>query len=97
MRTSGSSERASPSIRSLVPAARNLQTAAHAKVSLPRRPGTQIQFHCQEKPTAGTGRKLLKIAGRVLPWQQFAGMSDDDAQALWAFRQTLPAKPVGNR
>jgi mono/diheme cytochrome c family protein len=33
----------------------------------------------------------------VMPWQQFAGMSDDDAHALWAFLQTLPAKPWGNR
>ncbi|MEO8482871.1 MAG: c-type cytochrome [Acidobacteriota bacterium] len=33
----------------------------------------------------------------VMPWQQFAGMSDDDAHALWAFLQTLPARPLGNR
>jgi len=33
----------------------------------------------------------------VMPWQQFGGMSDDDMHALWAFLQTLPAKPFGNR
>lgn len=33
----------------------------------------------------------------VMPWQQLAGMSDDDARALWAFLQTLPPKPFGNR
>jgi mono/diheme cytochrome c family protein len=32
----------------------------------------------------------------VMPWKQFAGMSDDDVQALWAFLQTLPAKPAGD-
>ena len=33
----------------------------------------------------------------VMPWQSFAGMTDTDVQALWAFLQTLPAKPAGGR
>lgn len=35
--------------------------------------------------------------GAPMPWQAFAGMSDTDTHAIWAFLQTLPAKPAGNR
>jgi mono/diheme cytochrome c family protein len=33
----------------------------------------------------------------VMPWQGFAGMTDDDAKALWAFLQSVPPKALGGR
>jgi mono/diheme cytochrome c family protein len=33
----------------------------------------------------------------VMPWKAYAGMTDTDVQALWAFLQTVAAKPSGGR
>jgi len=30
----------------------------------------------------------------VMPWVGFAGMSDDDLGAIWAFLRTLPERPT---
>ncbi len=38
-----------------------------------------------------------KTLSPVMPWQSFAGMTDPDVHALWAFLQTLPAKAAGGR
>lgn len=32
-----------------------------------------------------------------MPWQATARMTDDEIKALWAYLQTVPAKPTGNR
>jgi hypothetical protein len=32
-----------------------------------------------------------------MPWKAFAGMTDADVQALWAFLQTVEPKPAGGR
>ena len=33
----------------------------------------------------------------VMPWQQFAELSDDEIAALWRYLRTVPAKAFGNR
>lgn len=32
-----------------------------------------------------------------MPWKEFAKMSDTELKAIWAYLQTVPAKPRGNR
>jgi mono/diheme cytochrome c family protein len=48
-----------------------------------------------------TIRTGLNPAGKALdvtmPWPRYGSMTDDDLKALWAFIQTVPAKPAGNR
>ena len=33
----------------------------------------------------------------VMPYKAYAGMKPDDIKALWAYLQTVPAKPAGGR
>jgi mono/diheme cytochrome c family protein len=33
----------------------------------------------------------------VMPWARYASMTDDDLKAIWAFLQSVPAKPAGTR
>lgn len=48
-----------------------------------------------------TIRTGISPAGKALdvtmPWPRYGNMTDDDLKALWAFIQTVPAKPAGNR
>jgi len=32
-----------------------------------------------------------------MPWKAYAGMKEDDLKALWAYLQTVPERPFGNR
>lgn len=32
-----------------------------------------------------------------MPWRRYAGMSDDDLRAIWAFLQSMPARESGSR
>ena len=37
------------------------------------------------------------ILNPVMPWQQFAELTDDEIEALWRYFRTVPAKSFGNR
>lgn len=42
----------------------------------------------------GSGRKVPFSRNTVMPWVAFAGMTDEDLGAIWAFLQTVPAQPT---
>ena len=41
----------------------------------------------------GSGRAVAPADNTVMPWIAFAGMTDEDLGAIWAFLQTLPPRP----
>jgi len=42
----------------------------------------------------GNGRKVPFSRNTVMPWVAFAGMTDQDLGAVWAYLQTLPPQPT---
>ncbi len=42
----------------------------------------------------GRGRKVPFSRNTVMPWVAFAGMTDQDLGAVWAYLQTLPPQPT---
>ena len=55
----------------------------------------------------GEARPFMSYAGNytfdgttlstVMPWKMYAGMTGQDTQAIWAYLQTVTAKPAGGR
>lgn len=37
------------------------------------------------------------LLNEEMPWRRYAGMSDDDLRAIWAFLQSMPARESGSR
>lgn len=37
------------------------------------------------------------ILNDAMPWKAYAGMEEDDVEALWKYLRTVPAKPAGGR
>ncbi|HJP39434.1 MAG: hypothetical protein QF483_03935 [Gammaproteobacteria bacterium] len=42
----------------------------------------------------GNGRKVTLATNTVMPWVAFAGMTDEDLGAIWAYLQTVPSLPT---
>ncbi|MDP7042320.1 MAG: hypothetical protein QGF91_06675, partial [Gammaproteobacteria bacterium] len=42
----------------------------------------------------GSGRPVPLSRNTVMPWVAFAGMTDEDLGAIWAFLQTVPPQPT---
>lgn len=58
--------------------------------------GTKGWTYEQFAAAVRTGRRPDgTVLQTQMPWQAYAGMTDSDVQALWAYIQTVPPKPFG--